>query len=990
MVESYEELSRDAVEHFGGKIAHHWGDGLLAYFGYPQAHEDDPERAVRSGLSIHERMDTLNAKFAAHDRPKLSARVGIHAGIVVVGGGAPNRADVFGDVPNIAARTQNLAGPGTVFITTEVWRLVSGLFLAERIGSQHLKGIAEPIEVYRVIQPTGARRKARLGATPMTRLVGRDDQLRQLTEMWQAVRDSKGKSALIVGEPGVGKSRLLLEFRTKIERFAHTWVECEGDPLAQNTPLYPVVQMLKRSLGMHLMDPMQTPLQALKRSLKISGLEEDESVPLIAPILGIEIPDRNERVALDPQQQHHHLLTLIAAWMLGLARLQPLAIVAEDLHWADPSTLELMVLLAAGAKDRSILLLGSARPAFPKSWLPSAQYSIMTLNRLSDDEVRSMIKQAIGSAILPHDIVEDIVDRTSGVPLFVEELTRLTLKGDRTLLQHEVPVTLQDSLTARLDALGRAKDVAELGALIGRAFSYRLIRAVWNGGITELDAGLKKLRDEELLDVRGEPPEAAYEFRHALIQDAASSLMLKSRRRALHRELATELSREVPPAEATLERIAHHLTEAGEFNRATDAWQKAADRAVSRGALLEAEEFYRRSISTVRANVDVKTRGQQELALHLALAQVLISTKGYAAAETEAAIEVARALGDRLEEADQPVLILLGLGSSALQRGELTAAETVFGQALIKANHAQDQAARCWASLALGIIRFNFGEVGRALELYSRSIELYDEQQHALLPMDPKIEGLCHASLAEWHLGFADRARERMSAALRLADAIRKPFEIGGTRHFAASLFYLLGDHAHAKELSEAAIAATVEHQLPMYHDTALIVRGRALVEEGCHEEGIAMIDQGISSYRIGGNRLALRGFLCILAQAQARAGLIEQALATINQSLSARLEERVEPPNLLCLRGELFQGKGDHSAAERDFREAVALSRQLGSKAYELRASTRLARHLNLQGRHEEANLALAEIYASFVEGYDTRDLREARSLLNELNPNS
>ncbi len=985
MVQLYERAAGEAVARFGGKIAHHWGDGLLAYFGYPHAHENDPERAVRAGLAIHEGLAPLNRRFSSEKRPTLAARVGIHTGFVVVGEGAANRADVFGDVPNVAARVQSAALPDTVFITADVHRLVSGLFLVEECGPKELKGVARPTDLYRVVQPTGLLRRVRVDVGRMTRFVGRETELRKLEQSWQKARQGKREAILVVGEAGLGKSRLVQEFHETIKECPHTWIECEGDPLAQNTPLHPVVQVLRQGLGLLHHQSLEQQLETLERSFRLVGLEARQAMPLVAPFLGINVVGRYEPPLADAPEQRRRLLTVLSAWVVGLARAQPLVVVVEDLHWVDPSTIELITLLVEDANSTATLLVCTARPGFNASW-SNDTFSSITLSRLTDPEAFSMVRFGTTAGIVSSESADAIVSRASGVPLFVEELMQLVLEGNRGLLQHGIPVALYDPLTARIDALGSAKEIAELGAVIGREFSYELISAISGWAEGELTTALAKLCELGLLYGRGDPPAAVYTFRHALIRDAAYALLLKSRRRTLHGNVAKTLMRSASFTAESPELLAHHYAEAGDLDQASEFWRKAGDRAANRGALVEAGEFYKQSIAALGAAADLSAMPQRELTLQLALAQVLISTRGYLAPETEEVIARARSLCDRFDDSDQPVLVLLGLGAAALQRGELAVARTLFDEATTAAERAHDRATLCWAAFALGVVHFNRGELSKATELYSRSIGLYDEQQHAHLPMDPKVEALSQASLADWHMGFAGRASERIEVAVSLADRINKPFEIGGSRHFAASLCLLLGDHLRAKEMSDAAIATTVQHQLPLYHDTARIVRGRALVEEGHFDEGIALIREGLVSYRDAGNRLALPGFLGILAEGQAAAGNLEAALATVGEALAAQHEVRIEHPNLLRLRGELLARTGAEQLAERDFNEAIVFSREIGSKAYELRNCTSLAGLLAKQGQREQALAILSNVYSSFVEGFDTRDLREAEALMGEL----
>ena len=509
----------------------------MAYFGYPEAHENDAERAVRAGLAILDALAKFNQRTSSSDlrtsqtrllgsagappslRPKLSARIGIDSGAVVVGAGADVDIDVFGEAPNNAARVQALAAPGTVLISA-AHLLVSGLFVVEDRGAQALKASDRPIRIYRVIQPSGVRGRLEAAATTrgLTPFVARDEELRLLMNRWEHALDGEGQVALIVGEAGIGKSRLLQHFHQQILATPHTWVEAAAAPSFQNTPFYPVAELLRqfvKSGG----EPENDQLAQLEPRLIAAGLKPAEAIPLIAPLLNLPVPEKFASLSYSPEQQHRRLLATMVDWIQGTARMQPLIIATEDLHWADPSTLEVIQLLVEqGASDR-LLLLYTARPEFSPRWPLRAHHTQITLNRLSAHSVHAMVAQVSARKALSDETVATVIERTGGVPLFVEELTRALLEtGKEKLSAREIPVTLHDSLMARLDRLGPAKEVAHVGAVIGGEFSYELIRAVHPVAENDLQEALRILTDADLLYVRGIAPEATYQFKHALIR----------------------------------------------------------------------------------------------------------------------------------------------------------------------------------------------------------------------------------------------------------------------------------------------------------------------------------------------------------------------------------------------------------------------------------------------------------------------------------------
>src|SRR5713101_1098084 len=585
-VGGYHRAAAEAITRFGGYVAKYLGDGVMAFFGYPEAHDNDAERAARAALATLDAISKLNEQPA---HAKLSARVGIDSGAVVVGAGAGKDADVFGDAPNIAARVQAVAEPGTVLITADTHRLVSGLFVVEARRARELKGVAKPVELYRVVRPTGVR--GRLGkAGGLTPFVGREEELRLMLSRWGRTREGEGQVVLVVGEAGIGKSRLVAEFHERIRDTPHIWMESAGDQFFANSPFHAITEMLSRWLELQGGANAEEQAERLERGLSSAGLKPDEAAPLIADLLQLPLGERYASSTLTPEQQRRRLLATLVEWVLGAIGVQPLVIAIEDLHWADPSTLELIQLLGEqGARSR-LLLLYTARPEFHAQWPLRAHHTQITLNRLSARNVREMIAQVAARIALADETVDTVVERASGVPLFVEELTRAVLEsGNTKLTGREIPVTLHDSLMARLDRLGSAKEILQLGSVIGGEFSYELLHAVHPVSDGELQGELRRLIDAELLYERGLAPDATYQFKHALIRDAAYEALLKSRRKELHRLVAHTIDERFPDLkDAHPEVLARHWTEAGEVEPALAEWLRAGKGAESRNAFREA------------------------------------------------------------------------------------------------------------------------------------------------------------------------------------------------------------------------------------------------------------------------------------------------------------------------------------------------------------------------------------------------------------------
>jgi class 3 adenylate cyclase/tetratricopeptide (TPR) repeat protein/ribosomal protein L40E len=981
-VAGYHRAAADAITRFDGHVAKYLGDGVMAYFGWPAAHDNDAERAARAGLALLDAIAKLNERSG---HAKLSARVGIDSGTVVIGKGAGNEAEVFGDVPNIAARVQAAAEAGTVAITDATYRLVSGLFIVEDCGAQELKGIERPLQIYRVFQPSGVRGRfeAAAAAGGLTPFVGREDELRSLMNRWERALDGEGQVALIIGEAGIGKSRLVRRFHEQIVDTPHTWIEAGAGAFFQNTPFYPVTEMLRQGLFAGGNGPPDAIAQ-LAGVLTHVGLKPAEAIPLIAPLLDLALPAEYPPSTLSPEQQRRRLLATLVEWVLGLARAQPLVIAIEDLHWVDPSTLELIQLLVEQGATSRLLLLYTARPEFHAPWPLRAHHTQLTLNRLSARNVRTMVAQVAASKAMSDETVATVVERTGGVPLFVEELTRAVLEsGEAKLTGREIPATLHDSLMARLDRLGPAKEVIQVGAVIGSEFSYELLRAVHPIGEAELQAGLRALTDAELLYIRGIAPDASYQFKHALIRDAAYEALLKSRRKELHRQVARTIDELFATLKETHpEVLARHWAEAGETELATAEWTRAAKVAQARNAFIEAQESYQQALALLNLLLESPERNSRELDLRQAVLIVLRVTRGDAAPETIAATQLVTELTEKIGDIRKLSQSAGAQFLAAVHAGNLSAAAILADKALDLALRSGSTPVVAAAYGLEVIAQHHCGDLVGTERNFSAWSEVCDDPEYGQL-IEAKIATFALASRNAWMLGRADIAREREVNMMNAA--------IGGNLYRtalsscrAAQLQVLLRDYQQAVKLAGRAFELAEKHQFPHLLPTALCVLGWARAEMGLFAEGIALIRQGIAA-AASGLRLGITNFYLLLADAEHLVGA-KEAFQAVEQALQANPEERECRPEALRIRGELRLKLGQLELAESDFRDSISLAQSMSAKSWELRATMSLARLLDNNGRRDDARAMLAEIYNWFTEGFDTADLKDAKALLNEL----
>ena len=972
------------------------GDGLLAYFGYPQAHEDDAQRAVLAGLAILEAVSALNARNANDLRPKLAVRIGVHSGPVVVGDSNENRANVFGDVPNIASRVQAEAVPGTVMITAYVHHLVSGLFVVEDAGQRQVKGIERPIRMYRVVQPSGAR--GRLGAAAerdLTPFVGREDELRLLMGRWERVRDGEGQAALILGEAGMGKSRLLQRFREQISVTPHTWIECGATSLHQKTPFFAIGEMFQQGFRWQREQSEEDRLARLEASLELAGLKLGEAVPIIAALMNLRVPDKYPPLSMAPDQQRRRLLATISAWARGTARAQPLVIAIEDLHWADPSTLEAIQLLAEQCATAPLLLMCTARPEFRAPWPMRAHHATIALNRMSARDLRKMVEKLSASESMTSDTVDALIDRSGGVPLFVEELTKTVIEtGNAKMASHEIPATLSDLLMARLDRLVEAREVAQIASVIGSQFSWELLSAVAPVDEGALAAALKKLADSELLLERGVPPEATYSFRHALIEDAAYQSLLRSKRQQHHRRIAEVLEQRFPETvDNQPQLLAHHYAEAGSTELAIPYLETAGKNAAQRSANVEAIGHLTSALELLKTQPETPERFQRELGLQLALGTPLIATKGFASPEAGTVYARARELCQMAGEVPQLFPVLWGLWVFYTAKAEHVTARRLADQCLSIAESAGDPAMILEGHHALGVTLTALAESAPAMEHLEHVIAHYDPARDSSMAFgqDPKIVCLSQAAWTLWIQGYPEKALQRNDEAVMLARKLSHPYSLAASLNFGAMVYQLCQDTDATQQEAMAAIALSRDQEFAYWMPWGLILQGWALTQRGFAEEGIAQIHEGVAGFRATGAEVMVPYFLGLLGDASRRAGKIPEGLSAVVDALAVigRTGECWWEAELYRLKGELTLNPVHRSTHEQQkdaaelFRRALDTASRQAAKSLELRAAMSLSRLWKSQGKTDLARQVLADTYSWFTEGFETADLKEARALL-------
>jgi class 3 adenylate cyclase len=976
----YQRTAGETIERFGGYVAKRLGDGLLAYFGWPQALEDDGERAVRAGLGIREAVGRLSRRLTM----RLAVRVGMDTGAVVIG----EDGEVYGDAPNIAARVQGLAEPGTVLITAATYGLVSGLFVVEDGGTRSLKGVSDAVRVYRVVAPSGLRgRLAAAGVRGLTPFVGREVERRLLRERWDLACEGEGQLVLITGEAGIGKSRLVQQFRADLGDTPHTWIECTCSPYLQHTPFGVVAELLAQGFQWSADLPEQARAATVADALVAVGLDPRETAPHVASLLGLPPPEGYPSPRGSAEQQRRRLMATIVQWTLAAARRQPAVLVLEDLNWIDPSTLELVGLLLEQAAAVPMLVIVTARPEFQAPWKLRANHTHVTLGRLTRRQAREMVAGVTARVVPSAAVVEALVARTDGVPLFVEEVTRAVLEGEGAAVEpREIPMTLHDSLMARLDRLGEAKRVAQVAAVIGREVPDRLLRAVAGMPDDALEGALRKLVDADLVHARGLSPEVTYFFKHALVQEAAYASLLKSRRRDVHRRVAEELTgpggRQAPAAV-----VAQHWEAAGEAERAAAAWQQAAEQAQCSAAAFEAEGHYRRALAAIATLPDGPARVQRELPLQIALAGLLQLSRSTIDPAVQEAIRRADELAAQLGDAMQAVLVLSGPWGLAYTRGEQRAAEAVARQMVALAERDGGVVPRVLAHVERGMSLVLLGDLGAGVDHLTQALVLYRDEDFRWYPIAPSVMALTHLVDALWLLGRTDEARRRERELLAAAERRAVASDTALAELQALLLAALRRESGGIADRGRRLLALCKEQQQSAYVPAAQVVCGWALACGGEFNEGIALLREGLKGARESGQSSWRAHHLALLVEALVRADAQPEALAALDEAFDAIRDEEVWRPDLLRLRGDLLaRTGGDAAAVEASYREAIDRARLMGAKAIELRAAIHYGRWLRDRGRTVEGRALLAPLCAALPEGFDARDLVEANALLEEL----
>jgi class 3 adenylate cyclase/predicted ATPase/energy-coupling factor transporter ATP-binding protein EcfA2 len=1002
---AYQHRCAEVIGKSGGFVAKYMGDGVLAYFGYPQAHEDDAERAVRCGLALVDAASRLQTSHGA----TLQVRIGIATGVVVVGDligeGAAQEQGVVGETPNLAARLQTLAEPSQVLIAPSTRRLTSGLFEYRDLGKVPLKGLADPIQAWQVLAASAVQsRFEAMHETSLAPLVGREEELELLLRRWNQVSQGEGRVVLLTGEPGVGKSRLIAALQERLQSQPHVRIRYFCSPQHTDSALYPIINQLERAARFERGDAPAQKLLKLQTLLAPVVPEQAAEVALVADLLSVPGNGQHGLFEMGPQKRKEKTFDALLTQLRRLDQQSPVLMIYEDVQWIDPTTLELLALAVERAPHVRLLLLISARPEFTPPWPGYAHVTTVSLTRLSRGEGTTLITGVAQGRALPDEVTNQILVRTDGVPLFIEELTKAVLESgllrkreqdyvlDGPLAPVAIPTTLHASLMARLDRLTSVRQVAQVGAALGRQFSHELLHAAAGMPERQLSDALEQLVRAELLFRRGAPPNAQYTFKHALVQDVAYASLLRTNRQQLHARIASAYETRFPESvRAQPELVAHHFTEAGLSDAAIEYWQQAGDLAMARSGHAEAIHHFSVALDLLTKLGEKPDRAAKKLQLCVKLGPALMMVKGTGSPEVGAIYRRAVAL-EAGEDSSAQFKALWGLYYYSMTSGRLSEAaahaDELLGLAqrlgaddLVLEGHHAKWSTSLWC-----------GELAAADVHSQKGISRYDCTRHHALAFtfsghDPGVcaHGVRAINMAL--LGFPQQAMKLAAEAVMLARSLSHPYSLVLAMWHSAIVLQVGRQRRSCGDLAAELLKLSQEHDFPMMRGAGKFFSGWATADGGELAQGIALMEEGLALF--SAVRQVTRPYmLAVLASAKADLGkpdegfeLLEDALASTEVS-----SERWWQAELHRLRGRLLVARGQHDEGEACFRRAIEVSRGQRAKTLELRAATSLARLWSDQGRNVEARDLLTPIYAWFTEGFETPDLRETKILLDSL----
>jgi class 3 adenylate cyclase/predicted ATPase len=1011
VIGAYHKCVAETVARFDGFVAKYMGDGVLVYFGYPHAHEDDVERAVRTGLALIEAVGKLRAQ------EPLQVRIGVATGLVVVGDlvgfGEAQERGVVGETPNLAARLHGFAAPNSVVIAEGTRRLLGDLFELEDLGPKDLKGIAGSVRAWTALREKSVEsRFEALHTTGLTALIGREEETELLLRRWSRAKTAEGQVVLLAGEPGIGKSRLTAALLERLAAQPHTRLRYFCSAQQTDSALYPIIGQMERAAGLVHNDTPQARLDKLDALLAQTSTSIEDAA-LFAEMLSLPNDGRYPALELAPEQRRQKTLKALLLQTEALTGQSPVLMVFEDAHWVDPTSLEVLGRIVDRIRTLRVLLIVTFRPEFEPPWIGQSHVTAMTISRLTQREVGDMIDRVVGNNLLPASIRQDIIERTDGIPLFVEEMTKAVLEAESEGAARltiaavpssalAVPASLHASLMARLDRLGPAKEMAQIGAAIGREFSYALLASVTDRPETELASALNRLVEAGLLFRHGAPPHASYLFKHALVQDAAYGMLLREPRCALHARIAETLERDFAEiTETRPELLARHCTEAGLIQKAAVLWGEAGQRSLARSAMVEASAQLNRALAQISILPSTPALRREQIKHQVALITPLMHVKGHAAPETKAVADRARLLIEHAESLGEPpedpllllsVLYAVWVANYAAFDGDAIC--ELASQFLTLAEKQRATPPLMIGHRMMGVSLIFTGDIAEGRTHLDRATSFYDPAAHRPLAMrfgqDIRVASLFYRAWALWTLGYPDAALSDADQALREAREIGQAPTLMSALLFVSYAHLFCGHFLRAQVLANELVGVAEEKSALYWKAFGTVAQGCVLTFTGRASDAVRIIASGLALLRTTGATWAASLHLTHLAMAYAELGQFNDAWRYIGEAMTAigATKETLFEADVHRTAGEiaLMSPVPDTAKAEAYFERALTVAGHQQARSWELRAAMSMARLWRDQGKRQQAHDLLAPAYLWFTEGFDTRDLKEAKLLLEQL----
>jgi class 3 adenylate cyclase/predicted ATPase len=1002
---AYNACATDVIHKYGGNIARYAGDGLLVYFGYPHAGEDNAEQAMRAGLELIDTVMRLHSEI----RVELQVRIGIATGVVVVGDLFGSEQAALGDTPNLASRLQTHAEPNALVIDDVSHGLAAGHFHYRDLGRWSVKGREEPIQVWQVLRTSSA---SRFGATHKAKtpsLFGRKEEMEFLLHEWRNAIRGDGRAVILTGEPGIGKSHIAMALKEHLRSEPHISLRYFCSVHHANAALFPIIAQLERAARFERSDAATVKLSKLQ-ALAARSMADHDHVAALANLLALPAGAGCRSNELSPQERKEKTSAALLAQLEGLAKQQPVYIIFEDIQWIDPSSLELLTVVVDRVPNLRVLLVLTARPELASPWPSYPHVTTIPLARLERRHGAALVEQVAGERQLPKEVVDEILARTDGVPLFIEELTKTLLEvgvlhedENRYELSrehlHAIPKTLHGSLIARLDRLGRSREIAQIGAVIGREFSYELLLALVATPEPALRAALDRLVESGLVSRRKSRPHTIYAFKHALVRDAAESMLLRDRRRHLHNTIARVLEERFPEiAEAQPELVAHHCREANNVAKAVSYLALAGSRALSRSALTEARAQVTQALQLISGLPEDDGRRREELQLRIAFARTLLEQKGYADQRVGEAYAKALDLSERVGDRDAHLASLYGLWAHNYIGGKPEAMLERARDFLTSAERQNERGAILVGHRLVGTSHLIKGDIPDASEALHQALILYDPDEHgaasligqslrARFGQDIGVTIYSYRSWALWLSGQAAECEKAAQAALERSQALKHDNQSRFYALWHAGMAYvLLRNRDKVAETGSTLTALADDRELPYWQALGKFLCGWHATDAGRPRDAIELFHEGLRLWAQTGSRIFRPICLAFLADAYAAANKPSFAQSTFEEAVRIASEtgERWTEPEINRLFGDFLVRRGPLSACAK-YERAIALARGQKSPSFELRATTSLARILCNQGRSSEANDLLQNICRRFEGGSDTLDLIDAHRVLKD-----